>query len=302
MTEARINMETIKMQSAVDRLPLTAYCWSSEPSSTDAQIKAKVIISHGLGEHAIRYSEFAEYLVTQGYAVFALDHRGHGESPGPNGHGDFGEGGWNALVEDIAQLTRMAQNKISDTPTILFGHSMGSFAAQQYLFSHAELITGVVLSGSAALDQLFAAMAAKRTQAGEGGLSSYNEGFEHRTGFEWLSRDPAQVDKYVADPLCGFDLQPDSFASFAACAMPLANTDSINKIPKQLPILLLAGELDPVTGRLAFLKELQHRYNVAGINNIDTLFYPEGRHEMLNDINRQDVYADIASWISKVVG
>ncbi len=289
--------EIIKMQSAVDQFPLTSYCWSPP----EENIKAKVIISHGLGEHALRYAEFADALNSQGYAVFALDHRGHGASPGPQGLGDFGTGGWNALVEDVAQLTRVAQNRFAPTSVALFGHSMGSFAAQQYLFSHSNLINAVILSGSAAVDKLFAAMMQARANAdpNQSALSAYNEGFPQRTGFEWLSRDEEQVDKYVADPLCGFDLLPDSMMSLASCAMPLADTNNINKIPKSLPMLLLAGALDPVTGRLELLKELQSRYQAAGIQSIDTLFYPDGRHEMLNEINRHEVYADIIQWLDK---
>ena len=301
-----MSFETVKMQSAIDRLPLTAYCWT--PLQGD--VTGLVIIAHGLGEHALRYTDFAKALNSEGFAVLALDHRGHGASLGPNGVGDFGEGGWHALVEDIAQLTRVGQNKFNDLPTVLFAHSLGSFAAQQYLFSHANLINAVILSGSAAVDQLFAATMAARAAAnsqkhdgeqGGGAFSFYNRGFEYRTGFEWLSRDAAQVDKYVADPLCGFELQPESLLSFATCAATLADANNIAKIPKQLPILLLAGAHDPVTGRLEYLRELQHRYQAEGIKHIETLFYPEGRHEMLNDINREQVYADLTAWLKKVL-
>jgi len=290
--------QTIHLQSSVDQLPLSVYCWAP---STQQQIKAVVMISHGLGEHALRYNDFSKILNNQGYVVYALDHRGHGASPGPKGHGDFGEGGWNGLVEDIAQVICYAKNKHPELPTILFGHSMGSFAGQQFLFSHSDLIDAVILSGSAALDQLFLAMQEAPNAEG-GGLSSYNQGFEPRTGFEWLSRDEAQVDKYVADPLCGFDLLEHSMSSLAASAATLANSDEIKKIPKQLPILLLAGDLDPITGRLAYLKVLQQRYQDAGIKHIDTCYYSEGRHEMLNEINRQDVYTDIRNWIEKIIG
>ncbi len=292
-TQDTNNFQTIALQSAVDGLRLTAYSW--QPDSEQA-MKAVVIISHGLGEHALRYDDFALALNQAGCAVYAIDHRGHGASPGPQGHGDFGDGGWNALVEDIALLTEHAKSQHNKLPIILFGHSMGSFAGQQFLFTHHNLIDAVILSGSAALDQLFATMQEKRNADG-GGLSSYNDGFEHRTGFEWLSSDEAQVDKYVADPLCGFDLLPESMGSFASCAMTLADANDIKKIPPQLPVLLLAGSLDPVTGRLAFLNTLFERYKAAGIKNIDTQYYTDGRHEMLNEANRQEVYSDIINWI-----
>ncbi|MFT7128925.1 MAG: alpha-beta hydrolase superfamily lysophospholipase [Gammaproteobacteria bacterium] len=286
--------EKFDLQSNTDQLNLGACRWPLAPGT---RAKALVVISHGMGEHAKRYDEFATSLNRAGFVVYAVDHRGHGASPGPRGFGDFGLGGWNALVDDLAQVVRYAQAENPHLNTALFGHSMGSFAAQQFLFNHHMLINAVILSGTAALDKLLDAMASAEESAE--GLASFNAGFEPaRTGYEWLSRDVNEVEKYVVDPFCGYDLSPESMMSLASQAAMMANSVEINKISKELPILLLAGDKDPVTGRLEFLKVLQQRYQNAGIKCIDTKFYPDGRHEMLNEINRQDVYVDIREWLT----
>jgi len=153
-------------------------------------------IAHGMGEHAKRYTHVAEYFAHAGYQVYANDHRGHGRTAKPERLGDFGAGGWDALVEDMATLTRRARSENSNLPVVLLGHSMGSFAAQQYVLDKGDLISALVLSGSVAFDKLLVDLEA------EVDLTSINRPFEPaRTPFDWLSRDPAAVDAYVADPL-----------------------------------------------------------------------------------------------------
>lgn len=287
-------MESWSFKSNTDQLPLTAYRWL--PATTAPT--GIVVISHGLGEHARRYSDFAGALNRAGYAVYSLDHRGHGESPGPNGLGDFGSGAWDALVSDVGQLVEAARSDYPDLPVCLFAHSMGSFAGQQLLIRDSRLVDAAILSGTAALDQFLAWR--MESGQGEGGLKSLNAGFEPaRTDYDWLSRDNAQVDKYIADPLCGFDLTPESSMSMAMSAPAMADPKEIDKIRKNLPILLLAGDNDPVTGNLKFLKVLQRRYQDAGIMRVDTLLYPEGRHEMLNETNKEEVYKDVIEWMKR---
>jgi len=292
-------LKQFALNSNADQLKLSAYCWKPDTEI----LKGLVVIAHGMGEHAKRYDEFANALTDEGFVVYSLDHRGHGASPGPNGLGDFGEGGWDALVNDIAQLTEYAKSEYPNLPTILFAHSMGSFAAQQFILTHAILLDALILSGSAAIDQLFVALAAAQAAVEKGeAISALNVGFDQRTGFEWLSRDEAQVDKYVADPLCGFDLSPESLGGMINSAGLLADPEKLAAIPGDLPVLLLAGDRDPVTGNLDHLQVLQQRYIDAGIKQLDTKFYKDGRHEMLNEINREEVIGDVIEWVKKVVG
>lgn len=286
--------------SNVDNLSLRGYCWDAAESPGGV-----VVIAHGLGEHARRYALFATELNAAGYTVFALDHRGHGGSPGPSGLGDFGAGGWNALVSDMVQLIEIASEKCKGLKVTLFGHSMGSFACQQLVLDASTMIDALILSGSAAVDKLFAANAAslENLQADDkSAFSPYNALFEPaRTDFDWLSRDSAAVDKYIQDPLCGFDLLPESGMTMVVAAARLSDPEALKQIRPDLPMLLVAGDMDPVTGQLVFLEVLKERYETAGIAKIETRYYAEGRHEMLNEINRQEVVNDIIAWLDKTL-
>jgi alpha-beta hydrolase superfamily lysophospholipase len=296
MTVAR----EFNVNSNEDSLALQGYQW--EPDHSPRGI---VVIAHGKGEHARRYQLFAEALNKARYLVYALDHRGHGGSPGPQGLGDFGSGGWNGLVNDIVQLIEMARRDQPDLPLALFGHSMGSFAAQQLILDHSSRIDSVVLSGSAAIDKLLEVMAESLvapTDAQEPGsdFGPLNKPFEPaRTPFDWLSRDKGEVDKYMKDPLCGFDFLPESTMSMAMAAQQTADPAALAQIRKDLPILLLAGDADPVTGNLEFLNVLEQRYRAAGISDISKLYYSQGRHEMLNEINRERVMFDTILWLDE---
>jgi alpha-beta hydrolase superfamily lysophospholipase len=172
------------------------YVWKA------AKPRGVLQLTHGLGDHALRYERVAQDLVAAGYTVYADDHRGHGASI-TGTPGDFGAPGFEGLIADMAAYGAKLRG---DLPLFLVAHSMGSFAAQSVILGHSEQYAGVVLSGSTALDLLAAGLAEAE---GPVGLEAFNAGFVHRTGYEWLSRDEAEVDRYVADPLCGFDLPDD---------------------------------------------------------------------------------------------
>jgi alpha-beta hydrolase superfamily lysophospholipase len=170
---------------------------------------------------------------------------------------------------------------------------MGSFAAQIYVVQHSDLIDGFVLSGSAALDKL---------QAPRGGLSSLTEGMaKPRTPFDWLSRDDKEVDAYIADPLCGFTAKPDSLGSMFAAAAPALDPAKLAGIRKDLPFYIFAGDKDPINAGLTRLTPLVERYREAGIRDIATDFYKDGRHEMLNETNRDEVVANLKALIERVI-
>ena len=256
-----------------------------------------VQIAHGMGEHSLRYAGLAEFLNHAGFHVYANDHRGHGRTAKSKGAlGDFGEGGWDALVEDMARLTRIARERDAGLPVVLLGHSMGSFAAQTYLLDHSRLIAAAALSGSAAIDML------QMNSSGDADLTALNRDFEPaRTPFDWLSRDPAEVDKYVADPLCGFGVIARSMATMTAAATRLADPAQLARIRRDLPIWIMAGDLDPVNHHLEWLRPLAERYRAAGVTGVTEKYYRDGRHEMFNEVNRAEVYNDLLAWTRSAI-
>ena len=196
----------------------------------------------------------------------------------------------------MVTLTRLARTREGGLPVILLGHSMGSFAAQQYVLDHSAMIAGLVLSGSAAVDKL----AIDPSQDAD--LTAFNRGFEPaRTQHDWLSRDPAAVDAYEADPLCGFGINKNAMATLMASAIRLVDPAALAQIRKDLPIYILAGDKDPINHDLEWLKPLAERYRAAEIANVSEKYYPNGRHEMLNETNRDEVLRDLASWIQKPI-
>jgi alpha-beta hydrolase superfamily lysophospholipase len=275
-----------------DGLEIAYYRWRA-PGRAGGIVQ----IAHGMGEHSLRYAHVAEFLNQAGFHVYANDHRGHGRSvKGPDSLGDFGTGGWNGLVADMLTLTRLARTREGRLPLILLGHSMGSFAAQQYVLDNSELIAGLVLSGSAAVDKL------EIDPSHDADLTAFNRAFEPaRTQHDWLSRDPAAVDAYEADPLCGFGINKKAMESMTASARRLVDPVALAGIRKDLPIYIFAGDKDPVNHGLEWLTPLAERYRAAGIANVSEKFYPDGRHEMLNETNRDEVLRDLASWLSKAV-
>ncbi len=256
-----------------------------------------VQISHGMGEHSLRYADLAAYLNQAGFHVYANDHRGHGRtSTSKEALGDFGIGGWDAVIEDMARLTRIAREREGGLPVVLLGHSMGSFATQAYLLDHSDLIAAAVLSGSAAVDKL------QIISSGDADLTAINREFEPaRTPFDWLSRDPAQVDKYIADPLCGFGVIAASMATMATASMHIIDPAQLTRIRKDLPIWIMAGDKDPINHNLEWLRPLAERYLVAGIKDVTEKYYRDGRHEMFNETNRAEVYRDLLQWLRRTL-
>jgi alpha-beta hydrolase superfamily lysophospholipase len=279
-----MTMQRSTFTSPVDDLELVSYEWDvDEP-------RGVVQVAHGLAEHSARYDRFARALNDAGYSVRATDHRGHGASIAGT-PGDFGVAGFEALIADVAAYGASVRD---DLPLLLFAHSMGSFAAQSVILSHSEQYAGVVLSGSTALDLLAAGMA----QAAEpAGLEAFNAGFEHRTGYEWLSRDEAEVDRYVADPLCGFDLPDETVPALFGAAATLADPTVLAGIRSDLPLLLVSGSDDPLAGGGQLVDVLGQRYRDAGLVDVTVKLYDGARHEILNEINRDQITADVLAWL-----
>jgi alpha-beta hydrolase superfamily lysophospholipase len=281
-----VRTERFRMTSS-DGLCIACACWDSHGPA-----RAVVQIAHGLGEHMGRYADTVDALAAAGLIVYANDHRGHGLSAHSQ-LGELGGGGFELLVQDMVRLSEIAREENPDLPLLLLGHDMGSFAAQKYAIDHSHEIDGLILSGSGALEGL-ARVALPETA----GSNLLNAAFEPaRTPFDWLCRDQAIVDAFVADPLCFENLHLDSLLSFLGTAPRLYDPVALRKIRGDLPIYLFSGSEDPVGQHLRGLHTLIDRYRDAGLRDIAFDFYPGGRHEMLNEINRRQVQTRLLSWI-----
>lgn len=278
--------------SPVDGTVLATYAWGDDIAAP----RGIVQVAHGLAEHSARYDRFARALVDAGFRVRSADHRGHGRSIAPDATpGDFGEAGFGGLIDDMAAYGAALAASEPDVPLYLFAHSMGSFAAQHVLLHHSAQYAGVVLSGSSALD----VMAANLTAGGAApaGLEAFNAGFQNRTGYEWLSRDTAEVDRYVADPLCGFDVPAATMAGMFTGTDRLADPEVLRDIRPGLPVRIASGEDDPLSGKGRLTQLLAQRYRDAGVTDVIARVYPGARHEILNEINRDEVTRDIVDWL-----
>jgi alpha-beta hydrolase superfamily lysophospholipase len=277
----------------------------------DGRPRAIVQIAHGASEHSGRYARFADFLVQQGYAVYANDHRGHGVTAAATGVGRGGPRGWNGMVDDLRELNAIARAEFADVPLVLFGHSMGSFLAQLFAQRYGDEIDGLVLSGSAgglpgmaeALAALDSAVAAGGVDQPAGTFAGLNAAFEPaRTPFDWLSRDPDEVDAYIADPMCGDDapLTIGLVHDMMRSSLETFSPEQERRLPKDLPVLLITGEADPVSQQATTVRELEARYHANGMTNVTAYYYADARHELLNETNRDDVQADVAGWLAEI--
>lgn len=285
----------------------------------DAPAQAQVQIVHGLAEHAGRYARLAEALTRAGYAVYAHDWRGHGRTAKSRAElGYFAdENGWGRCLDDAWIINRRMAADQPNLPIVLVGHSMGSFLTQHFIAQHGDALAGAVLcasngkpTGLAGLGRYVARI--ERLRLGPHGLSSlihglafgaFNKQFEPaRTPFDWLSRDPAEVDKYIADPLCGFPCTVQLWIDLLDALGGIADPAIQARIPKHLPIYVIAGTRDPVSANTAGLKQLLDAYAAAGLAQVDHRYYADARHELFNETNRDEVTADLVTWLDRVTG
>lgn len=305
------------MAYEISRLPrddgtsIALYTWP-RPAGP---IRAAVQIAHGLAEHAGRYDRFAQVLTRAGYAVFASDHRGHGQTvASEHDLGHFADrDGFTRVVEDLYAVNRHVAAVLPHVGRVLFAHSFGSFAVQDYLATHGDSVVAVALSGTdagrrflARLGHLVARFERRRrgprsTSALLQQLSfgSFNEPFAPtRTEFDWLSRDAAEVDKYVHDPRCGFATTTQSFVDLTAGLVRINGRAHRARVPKDLPIYVFAGAEDPVGRNGRGPSTLVAAYGRAGLRHVTLRLYPGARHETLNETNRSEVTSDLLDWLA----
>ncbi|KPA93127.1 alpha/beta hydrolase [Pseudomonas fuscovaginae] len=277
---------------------------------------ALVMLSHGMAEHSGRYARLAQALCEAGYGLYAPDQRGHGKTAEQGVLGHYADrDGWSTVVSDLASLNQRIGEEYPGKPIILLGHSMGSYIAQAYLLHHSASLQGAILSGSnfqpVALYRAARAIARfERWRQGPTGRSalidwlsfgSFNKAFKpNRTAFDWLSRDPEEVDKYVADPLCGFRCTNQMWIDMLGGLQQISKASNLAQIDPGLPLLVIGGEHDPVSeGRR--LKDLADALRNAGSQNLQLSVYPQARHELFNETNRDEVTADVLQWLEQTL-
>lgn len=286
------------------------YTWLPEEPMAILQI------AHGMAEHALRYESFAHFLNKNNIAVYANDHRGHGKSALSESNLGYlgGSGSFEELVQDMAILSKIARSDFPDLPLFLLGHSMGSFASQRFIMDTDIPLAGLILSGSngaqgkilkvalllAKLERVFKGDRARSGLVNNLAFGKYNERFSpERTDFDWLSRDEKEVDKYIADPFCGTAFPTSFFEEFFKTLIYIEDKKNFHKIPTNLPILIVSGEEDPVGAYGEGVKELYERYRGLGLKDLNLILYEGARHEILNEINKDDVNADILDWLNR---
>ena len=277
-----------------DGLRIAGQCWDPATAPLGA-----IQLTHGMGEHILRYTEFAQAMSREGLVVYGQDHRGHGATARPGSAGDLGPGGWPALVADIGLLTARIRADHPGLPLFLLGHSMGSFAVQQYLLDHSAEVDAAILTGTGSIDLLEPALDLDQPLD----LAVFNAPFQPaRTDFDWLTRDEAIVDAYLSDPMCGFGIDTGSAKAMFAGARRLADPAQVARMRTDLPVYIAAGQQDPVNGGGALLDALADRYRAAGLTDLTVRVYPGARHEILNETNRAQVTGELTAWIKKHLG
>jgi alpha-beta hydrolase superfamily lysophospholipase len=284
----------------------------------DVAPRAAVQIAHGLAEHGERYARLAGALTAAGYIVYASDHRGHGRTAArADDLGFFAPArGWDRVIDDLEQVRQRIVREHPDMPLVLIGHSMGSFLAQHLLSEDGVAFAGIVLSGTGGKPSVLAAAGRliarlERLRLGPRGRSRLLQAFSFgafnkqfapaRTPFDWLSRDPAEVDKYIADPLCGFAASVQLWIDLLDALGNVTSAARQARIPKRLPIYVIAGSNDPVGGNGKSVQQLLDAYRTAGLEGVAHRFYDGARHELFNETNRDEVTRDLIQWLDGVI-
>lgn len=275
----------------------------------DGEPRAVMQFVHGMAEHIARYDGAAQALNAAGFAVVGHTHLGHGDkAPTPGYFAD--ENGWDALIEDTHAVRVAMQERFADVPYFLLGHSMGSFVVRTYCLVHEDGLKGVVLSGTGHFDPpiLAAGTVISGIQRFFGGakkpcrllermsFAGYNDGFEKRTAFDWLSKNHENVDQYIRDPYCGFPFTAKGYADMFSGLKRLA-PQNLSAMSKDIPVYLFSGADDPVGAKGKGVTITADELRQAGISDVTVKLYEKGRHEMFNEPEREAVYQDLIAWV-----
>lgn len=300
-------------QSSSSTQTIRAVHWQST-----GDVRGVVQIAHGVAEHMDRYDDFARFLCENGFAVFGCDHLGHGHSAAHESDlGWFAESdGWGHVVTDLKRLHDIIAGKYPGKPIVLFGHSMGSFLARTYMICHPEDYAGVILSGTgqqAGIVCRAGRLAASAEIKKHGSkyrssllqsmaFGSYLKGIESPAGpNDWLSRDTAVVAAYTADPLCGYVASAGLMRDMMSGLDFIRRPENLAKMRKLKPVFFLSGDKDPVGAWGKGVNQAAASFIKAGMRDVKIKLYPGGRHEMLNELNKHEVYGDILSWLNEKI-
>lgn len=277
--------------------------------------RAVVQIVHGVAEYVGRYDHAARFLNEHGFLVCGEDHLGHGLTAGEGPYGYFApKGGWELVVRDIRRLRELEGEENPGAPYFILGHSMGSFLTRTYLIRYPGTVDGAVLSGTG--QESAAAVAAGKALASllctlQGpahvsplifrlSLGAYNKAFRpNRTSADWISRDEAVVDANRADPLCTFQPTVSMFRDMMGGLQFIADRDNLSGMDKNTPVYFFSGNQDPVGSMGEGVEKVAGMFRKAGCRDVTVKLYPGGRHEMLNEINRQEVMEDLLAWLEQ---
>lgn len=303
-------MKQIKLPSTNKKDELQVYIWE-----TAEKPKAIVQLSHGMVEHLSRYDGFAQYLNSRGFLVIGNDHLGHGLTAKEEDLGFFGAERSKTVVDDLYSITEYAKKTYGeDLPLFLFGHSMGSFMARRYIMTYGKSLKGAVICGTGR--QPGAVLAGGRFMAGMIGLfkgdrykpelldnmafGTYNKRIENPISKSaWLTKDDEIVKAYDKDKFCTFKFTVDGYKTLFESIAFIQNKSNISNIPKDLPLFFIAGAEDPVGEYGEGVKIVYNAYKEVGIKDVDIKLYEGDRHEVLNELDKEDVYKDVADWFEK---
>lgn len=278
------------------------------------EIRGVVQIAHGIAEHSARYLPFMEFLAQNGFVAVANDHLGHGRTIADESELCFfaEENGWNLVVEDMDRLHRVEAAKYPDAPYFIMGHSMGSFLTRTYIIQHPQGLKGAVISGTGqnpgvvvAAGKLMANQEIRKHGAkyhseklDKLAFGNYTKGYDHvRTPSDWLTRDEKIVDAFIADPLCGSVASAGLFRDMMGGLQYIWKSENLERMNKAMPVYFFAGDKDPVGGNGKNVEKVYRRFLKVGMQDVRLKLYPEGRHEMLNELNKDEVYADVLNWL-----
>ncbi len=284
----------------------------------DNKIKAVVQIAHGMAEHSGRYEEFAKYLSGKGFAVYINDHRGHGQTAKDLKKVGFlaPKNGWQLVRDDVHQLTQIIKENHPNTKIFLLGHSFGSMITRAYLIEYGKDIDGAIISGTtgttgfivdagkflASLQGLFKGKDKPSKLLTGMSFKGYNDPFKPtKTPFDWLSRDHERNKNYWKDPYCGTIFSNRFFFDMLDMIKHINKPAELDRMPKNIPLFFISGKMDPVGEFGKGVQKVYNNYKQLGVQDINLKLYEGGRHEMLNETNRQEVYQDIVDWISKYI-
>ena len=302
--------ENFKLPSTRGDTELNCYRWIPE-----GRVRATVQLSHGMIEHILRYSDFAEFLNSNGIAVYGHDHLGHGNTT-PDDLGFIAEtDGDVVIVDDLFEVTKVVESEYPGIPHILLGHSMGSFVARRYITKYGDHLDGAIIVGTgnqSPMSVRFGLFIANYLCRHKGThyvspflnkviLESNDKRFdEPEMRNRWISRDPESVRRYNEDPFCTFRFTSAGFRDLLTMIRRIESGEDFDRIPKDLPIILLSGSDDPIGDFGKGVEKARKALEDAGLRP-EMKLYPGARHEILNETNRQEVYSDILAWIERVI-